>query len=141
MPSAAVWVAVPVESGVRLTGSVATKLPDPGMQSRLVRVTLVVVQGCPTWWPSLQTLPRHCGQADGRPRVRKTREARLMLTDDSPVRTLRVPLPSVAKELTTQVEGKPFTGTGGPKKHVGSKAQAPRNPAQSASLEHETDGL
>src|SRR5262249_10801131 len=86
MPSAAVWVAVPVESGVRLTGSVATKLPDPGMQSSVVRLTLVVVHGCPTWSPSLQTLPMHCGQADGRPRVRKTREARLMLTDDSPVR-------------------------------------------------------
>ena len=51
-----------------------------------------------------------------------------MLTDDSPVRTSSVPLPSVAKVLTTQVEGKPLTGTGGPKKQVGSKAQAPRSP-------------
>ena len=64
-----------------------------------------------------------------------------MLTDDSPVRRSRVPLPSVANELTTQVVGKPLTGTGGPKKQVGSKAQAPRNPAQSASLEHACEGL
>ena len=39
----------PVVSGVRLTGSVATKLPDPGMQSRVVWLTLVVVQA----WPAL----------------------------------------------------------------------------------------
>src|SRR5262245_32047680 len=64
-----------------------------------------------------------------------------MLTDDSPVVTSMVPLPSVANELTTQVDGKPLTGTGGPKKQVGSKAQAPRNPAQSASLEHDCEGL
>src|SRR5262249_29366512 len=64
-----------------------------------------------------------------------------MLTADSPVVTSMVPLPSVANELTTQVDGKPLTGTGGPKKQVGSKAQAPRAPAQSASLVQATCGL
>jgi len=64
-----------------------------------------------------------------------------MLTVDAPVERSNVPLPSVANELTTQVVRKPLTGTGGPKKQVGSKAQAPRNPAQSASLEHDCEGL
>src|SRR5262249_9202597 len=83
----------------------------------------------------------HCGQAVGWPRLRKTREARLMLTDDSPVVVSIVPLPSLANVLTTQVEGKPLTGTGGPKKQVASKAQAPRKPAQSASVVHDCDGV
>ena len=51
-----------------------------------------------------------------------------MLTVESPVSRSSVPLPSLAKLLTTQVEGKPLTGIGGPKKQVASKAQAPRRP-------------
>lgn len=68
-------------------------------------------------------------------------DARLMLTLDSPVAVLTVPLASCAKVFTTQVEGKPLTSTGGPKKQLASGAHALATPAQSASLVHATLGL
>ena len=58
--------------------------------------------------------------------VRKTRDPRLMLIEESPVARSTVPDASCANVLTTQVVGKPLTGTGGPKKQVASKAHAAR---------------
>src|SRR5262249_1667289 len=46
-PSAAWVLSVAELSGLRLTGSVATKVPPPGMQSSDVSVLLLVVQGWP----------------------------------------------------------------------------------------------
>src|SRR5581483_1124389 len=63
-----------------------------------------------------------------------------MLRLDSPVERSMVPLPSAANVFTTQLEGKPFTSTGGPKKQFGSNAQPPGVPAHSTSLVHSTLG-
>ena len=51
-----------------------------------------------------------------------------------------VPLASAAKVFTTQVDGKPFTGTGGPKKQLASAAQEPVRPPHSESSVQETVG-
>src|SRR5262245_58506001 len=58
-----------------------------------------------------------------------------MSTVDSPVAWLSVPLAFCAKAFTTQLDGKPFTRTGGPKKQVGSVWQPP-GAKQSPSLVH-----
>src|SRR5262249_97471 len=63
-----------------------------------------------------------------------------MLMEDSPVARSTTPNASCANVWTTQVVGNPLTGTGGPKKHVGSGAQPPWAPAQSASDVHSTAG-
>src|SRR5215813_13780464 len=63
-----------------------------------------------------------------------------MSTEDSPVATLSVPLAFCAKPFTTQLDGKPFTRTGGPKKQVASVWQAP-GAKQSPSVVHSADGL
>src|SRR5262245_64314010 len=48
-----------------------------------------------------------------------------MLMLDSPVARSTVPLASDANVLTMQVDGKPLTSTGGPKKQLASKAHPP----------------
>src|SRR5262249_30216823 len=53
----------------------------------------------------------------------------------------KVPLASAANVLTTQVVGKPLTGTGGPKKQLASNAQEPTSPPQSASDVQVASGL
>src|SRR5262245_41459944 len=63
-----------------------------------------------------------------------------MSTEDSPVARLSVPLAFCAKAFTTQLEGKPFTRTGGPKKQVASVWQPP-GAKQSPSLVHSAPGL
>src|SRR5262245_34058283 len=63
-----------------------------------------------------------------------------MVTLEAPVEVSMVPLPSAAKVLTTQLEGKPLIGTGGPKKQATSNAQPPGALAQSASEVQVIDG-
>src|SRR5262249_50693457 len=63
-----------------------------------------------------------------------------MSTEDSPVATLSVPLAFCAKAFTTQLDGKPFTRTGGPKKQVASVWHPP-GAKQSLSVVHSTPGL
>src|SRR5262249_42527281 len=63
-----------------------------------------------------------------------------MSTEDSPVATLSVPLAFCAKAFTTQLEGKPFTSTGGPKKQVASAWQPP-GVKQSPSVVHSAAGV
>src|SRR5262249_47016912 len=63
-----------------------------------------------------------------------------MLVVELPVAVSIVPLASAANVFTTQFEGKPSMGTGGPKKQLASNAQLPGTKAQSASLVHATLG-
>src|SRR5262249_15617750 len=80
----------------------------------------------------------HRGHTDGWASVRYTREPSVMLTEEEPVARSTVPFASAANVLITQLDGKPLTSIGGPKKQLASPVQAPGAPPQSASLVHGT---
>src|SRR5262249_42429083 len=63
-----------------------------------------------------------------------------MSTEDSPVARLSVPLAFCAKAFTTQLEGKPFTRTGGPEKQ-GASVWQPPGAKQSPALVHSAPGV
>jgi len=140
IPVAEVSEAVPVVSGLMVTGKEPICVFWSGGHWRVVKRAPTGVQALPTFGPALHDPLRHLGQGERKLAVTCTTEKSGRVAEEAPVDWLIVPLAFASITLRTQVERFLMVGfgigSGGPKKQFASSWQAPElpDPAQSASV-------